>query len=60
VQIFVLIGFLGAFTTFSTFAHDNVQLARASNWQFFAMNIVLTNAAGIALALAGLRAGKAV
>lgn len=55
----IFAGFLGAFTTFSTFAFDNVQLARASNWQFFLMNIVLTNAAGIALAFAGFRAGKA-
>ena len=52
-------GFLGAFTTFSTFAFDNAQLARASNWQFFITNIVLANAAGITLAFAGFRAGKA-
>jgi CrcB protein len=52
-------GFLGAFTTFSTFAFDNAQLARSANWQFFAVNIVLTNMAGIALVFAGLRAGKA-
>ena len=52
-------GFLGAFTTFSTFAFDNSQLARASNWQFFTLNIVLANAGGIALAFAGFRLGKA-
>jgi CrcB protein len=60
VRAFALVGFLGAFTTFSTFAFDNAQLARASNWQFFAVNIMLANAAGFALALAGLRAGKAI
>jgi CrcB protein len=60
MRAFALTGFLGAFTTFSTFAFDNMQLARASNWQFFVMNIVLTNAAGIALVFAGLRVGKAV
>jgi CrcB protein len=60
MRAYALAGFLGAFTTFSTFAFDNTQLARSSNWQFFLMNIVLTNAAGIALVFAGLRVGKAV
>lgn len=60
VRAFAFAGFLGAFTTLSTFAFDNVQLARASNWQFFVMNILLTNAAGISLAFAGFRAGKAI
>ncbi len=60
MRAFVFAGFLGAFTTFSTFAFDNVQLARASNWQFLAMNILLTNAVGIAIAFAGFRAGKAL
>ena len=59
MRAFAFAGFLGAFTTFSTFAFDNMQLARASNWQFFVVNILLTNAAGIALAFAGLRAGRA-
>ena len=60
MRVFAFAGFLGAFTTFSTFAFDNVQLARSSNWQFFVMNIMLTNVAGIALAFAGFRAGKAI
>ncbi len=59
MRAFAFAGFLGAFTTFSTFAFDNVQLARTSNWQFFAMNILLTNIVGISLAFAGFRAGKA-
>jgi CrcB protein len=57
---FALAGFLGAFTTFSAFSFSNAQLARAANWQFFMLNIVLTNAIGIVLAFAGLRAGRAV
>ena len=60
MRVFAFSGFLGAFTTFSTFAFDNAQLARASNWQYFLLNIVLTNAAGIALVLVGLRTGRAL
>lgn len=60
MRAFAFAGFLGAFTTFSTFAFDNVQLARSSNWQFLMLNILLTNAVGISLAFAGFRAGKAI
>jgi CrcB protein len=56
----LLAGFMGAFTTFSTFAFDNSQFARASHWQFFVTNILLTNAAGIALVFAGFKAGRAI
>ena len=58
VRAVVLVGFLGAFTTFSTFAFDNMQLSRASNWQFLFWNLFLSNASGIALAFLGLRAGR--
>lgn len=55
-----LVGFLGAFTTFSTFAFDNTQMARSSNWQFLFWNLLLSNAVGITLAFAGFRAGRAI
>lgn len=60
MRALVFAGFLGAFTTFSTFAFDNAELLRASNWQYLVLNILLTNAAGITLALAGFRAGKLI
>lgn len=56
----VLVGFMGAFTTFSTFAFDNMQMARASQWTWFAANIVVSNIAGVALVFAGFRLGKMV
>jgi CrcB protein len=58
VRLMALTGFMGAFTTFSTFAFDNVQLARGGQWAWAAGNIVLSNAAGVLAVLAGFRLGK--
>ncbi len=54
-RLYILVGFMGAFTTFSTLAFDNVQLVRASNWAWLTWNLVLTNGLGIALVYAGFR-----
>jgi CrcB protein len=58
VRLFALTGFLGAFTTFSTFAFDNVQLARGEQWLYVAGNLLLSNAAGLLAVLAGFRIGR--
>ena len=57
-RLYVLVGFMGAFTTFSTFAFDNAQLIRAENWPWLALNLGLTNVAGILLMFAGFRAAR--
>jgi len=59
-RLVALVGFMGAFTTFSTFAFDNVQLARASEWGWFAANLVLTNVGGLAFIYAGFRIARAI
>ncbi len=59
-RIIALTGFMGAFTTFSTFAFDSVQLARGNNWAWAAANIVLSNTAGLLAVLAGFRLGRAL
>lgn len=46
-------GFMGAYTTFSTFNVDNVRLLLAKEWKALAVNIVASYALGIALAYAG-------
>jgi CrcB protein len=41
VRLFVTIGFLGSFTTFSTFAFENLELIREGNYlNFFAYTLI--------------------
>ncbi|MBI2966166.1 MAG: fluoride efflux transporter CrcB [Chloroflexi bacterium] len=49
-----LIGFLGAFTTFSTFAFDTLNLIRAERYALAVGNVLLSNALGVVAAFAGL------
>lgn len=54
----ILTGFMGAFTTFSSFAFETGQMLRDSQWLLAGVNIVLQNVCGIALFFAGLAAGR--
>ena len=49
----VLVGFLGAFTTFSTFAFETGQLLRGDQWGAALGNVVAQNILGVGLFLAG-------
>lgn len=53
VRAVVLVGFVGSFTTFSTFAFETGQMARSLGWAPAAMNLVLSNVAGIAAVMLG-------
>lgn len=54
----LMIGFLGAFTTFSTFAFETVALQRQSGWGPAAANLLLNQTLGLALFAAGLWLGR--
>lgn len=60
VRLFALTGFMGAFTTFSTFVFDTEQLAEASRWGAAATNLLVQNAVGMVCMVAGLALGRAV
>ena len=56
----ILIGFMGAFTTFSTFMFETGELLGNSQWLLAGANLVGQNCVGVALLLAGLAAGRLV
>ncbi len=57
-RLIVLVGFMGAFTTFSTFAFDTAELARQSHWWLAAANLLAQNALGLAAVFVGAAIGK--
>ncbi len=60
VRLLVLTGFLGGFTTFSTFMVETVTLIEDGSWLLAAGSFVGNNVAGGALALAGIYLGRLV
>ncbi len=55
----VLTGFLGAFTTFSSFAYENAQLWRHGHLGLLLANVALQNVLGVALVLLGIHLTRA-
>lgn len=59
-QLIVITGFLGAFTTFSTYVLDTIVLMEQSRYAVAFMNLLLHNVLGIAMAFGGLTLGRFV
>jgi CrcB protein len=57
-RLFALSGFLGAFTTFSSFAFETFALARSAGVGLAAVNVVAQNALGGILVVAGWTLGR--
>lgn len=54
----ILVGFIGAFTTFSTFIFDTGQLLQDSQWLWACGNVALQNVVGLAALFVGLAIGR--
>lgn len=52
-RLFFMTGFLGGFTTFSTFMLENFNLMRDTEYLYFFINIILSNVIGFILVFAG-------
>ena len=57
-RFLILTGFMGAFTTFSTFAFETGGFLRNSDWGLAAANIALQNGLGILALLLGITLGR--
>ncbi len=60
VMLFLFIGILGSFTTFSTFAFDNMSLAQSGAYKMMTINILLNNIGGIMLCFGAFHFAKLV
>jgi CrcB protein len=59
LRVALLAGFLGAFTTFSSFSFDTVQLLESRGWLYAAGYVLAQNVLGITLAVVGMSVGRA-
>ena len=60
VRLFFVTGFLGALTTFSSFAVETVNTANSGSSHLAVVNFVANNAGGLALVLAGMWLAKVI
>lgn len=59
-RLIILVGFMGAFTTFSTYIFESSQLALDGQWLYVAANLIGQNIAGFAALFLGILIGRTI
>ena len=59
-RLAIAVGFIGAYTTFSTFTYESVKLLEAGSYGLAALNVVGSTVLGLAGAAIGIAIGRAV
>ena len=54
LRLLVTIGFIGAFTTFSTFSIETINLLKNENLRLAILNIILNNIGGLIFVISGI------
>lgn len=54
LRLLIATGFFGAYTTFSTYAVESIELMSAQQWGSFAVNVIGQNLLSLAAALLGI------
>lgn len=57
-RLLILVGFMGAFTTFSTFILESGELVRSAQWISAAANVTLQNGLGFVALFIGVSLGR--
>lgn len=60
LRLMILTGFMGAFTTFSTYMFESVSLVKDGQWPMAALNLGGQTALGFMCIMAGLALGKLI
>jgi len=60
IQTLVMVGFIGAFTTFSSLILETNNLFNTAGWIDAAANLIFHNGMGVILLLAGIRFGRMI
>ena len=56
----VLVGFMGAFTTFSTFIFETGDLLRSAQWMYATANLTIQNVIGLLALFIGMTVGRLI